>query len=91
MTAGPSASEDRARARAAGFTLIELLVALTLVGLISVALFGGLRFGARVWEEGALHSARLAEIETVQSLLRRQLAQAHLPVQQRVATSKPLP
>ena len=84
MTAGRSAGGDQARARAAGFTLIELLVALTLVGLISVALFGGLRFGARVWEEGGLHSARLAEIETVQSLLRRQLAQVHPPVQQRV-------
>jgi len=29
----------------AGFTLIELLVALTLLGLVSVLLFGGLRFG----------------------------------------------
>jgi len=57
----------------AGFTLVELLVVITLVGLISVALFGGLRFGIRVWEVGAYRSDRLSEIEVAQSLLRRLL------------------
>ena len=33
-----------------GFTLVELLVATTLLALLSVVLFGGLRFGARAWE-----------------------------------------
>ncbi len=69
-------SAGRARA---GFTLIELLVALTLLGLVSVVLFGGLRFGTRAWEAGNARAERLAEIETVQSLLRRQLAQAVQP------------
>ena len=62
----------------AGFTLVELLVVMVLVGMISVALFGGLRFGIRVWEAGAYRSERLAEIEITQSLLRRLLRQALL-------------
>jgi general secretion pathway protein J len=59
-----------------GFTLVELLVAMTLLGLIFVALFGGLRFGARTWEAGNERSEAVAEVEIMQSLLRRQLAQA---------------
>ena len=58
-----------------GFTLVEMLVVMTLLGLISVALFGGLRFGARVWESGDRRSAAFAEIEIAQSLLRRLLEQ----------------
>ena len=69
----------RARARGGGFTLIELLVALTLLGLLSVGLFGGLRFGTRAWEMGDARAAALAEIEAVQGLLRRQIAQAMSP------------
>jgi general secretion pathway protein J len=63
----------------AGFTLIELLVALTLVGLISVVLFGGLRFGTRAWEAGNLQAERLAQVQAVQALLRRRIAQALPP------------
>ena len=61
---------------AGGFTLVELLVAMTLIGLIFVALFGGLRFGARTWEAGNARSEVSAQIEVTQSLIRRQLAQA---------------
>lgn len=63
----------------AGFTLIELLVALTLVGLMSVVLFGGLRFGTRAWEVGNLQAERLAQVQAVQALLRRRIAQALPP------------
>jgi general secretion pathway protein J len=35
----------------AGFTLIELLVSITLMAMLSILLFGGLRFGTRVWEK----------------------------------------
>lgn len=67
-------SERRGRRRgAAGFTLVELLVAMTLIGLISVALFGGLRFGARAWEAGNDRVESFAQLEVVQSLLRREL------------------
>ena len=63
----------------AGFTLIELLVALTLLGLISVVLFGGLRFGTRAWEAGNLRAEQLAQVQAVQALLRRRIAQALPP------------
>lgn len=66
-------TNTRPHSAQAGFTLVELLVVVTLVGLISVALFGGLRFGIRVWEVGAYRSDRLSEIEVAQSLLRRLL------------------
>lgn len=63
-----------------GFTLIELLVALTLFGLISVVVMGGLRFGTRVWEIGDSRAQGVAEVEAVQGILRRYLAQASLPI-----------
>lgn len=63
----------------AGFTLVELLIALTLVGLMSVVLFGGLHFGARAWEAGSERAAQLGEIEAVHGFLRRQIGQAVLP------------
>ncbi len=61
---------------AAGFTLAELLVAMTLLGLISVALFGGLRFGARAWEVGMQRADEQSQVEAVQNVLRRQLERA---------------
>ena len=66
-------------ARIGGFTLIELLVALTLFGVISVVLFGGLRFGTRVWEAGDARAQALAEVEAVQGILRRYMSQAVVP------------
>lgn len=59
-----------------GFTLVELLIVLTLVGLISVALVGGLRFGIRVWETGTERSVAFNDIVSAQLFLRRQLSQA---------------
>jgi general secretion pathway protein J len=63
----------------AGFTLVELLVAITLLALLSVVLFGGLRFGARAWESGGDSMERTGEIEAVQELLRRTLVEAVAP------------
>jgi len=62
-----------------GFTLVELLVTLSLMALISIALFGGMRFGIRAWETGAQRIDQATRIELVQSLLRRQLSQAAPP------------
>ena len=59
-----------------GFTLLELLVAMTLLGLIMVLLFGGLRLGTRAWESGDERSEELARLEVVQGFIRRQLSQA---------------
>ena len=63
----------------AGFTLVELLVSLTLLGLISVALFGGFRFGTRAWEAGTAHADRLDEVQVVQGFLRGRLSQTMTP------------
>ena len=58
-----------------GFTLVELLVATTLVALLSVVLFGGMRFGARAWDAGAASMERTGEVEAAQDLLRRTLSE----------------
>lgn len=63
----------------AGFTLVELLVATTLLALLSVILFGGMRFGARAWEAGTASMERVGEVEAAQELLRRTLVEAAVP------------
>ena len=73
---GRSSGTDRREGRRGGFTLIELLVALTLLGLLSVMLVGGLRFGTRLWETAGVRGEALSEVEAVQGLLRRRIAQA---------------
>jgi general secretion pathway protein J len=57
------------------------LIALTLFGLLSVALVGGLRFGTRVWERGHEQSVAFTEVEAVHGFLRQLLEQARLSVQ----------
>jgi general secretion pathway protein J len=69
-----------ARFRERGFTLLELLVAITLLGLLMAALFGGLRLGARVWETGETRLDAAARIQIVQDLVRQRLTQA-LPLE----------
>lgn len=59
-----------------GFTLVELLVGLALMGLLSIVLFGGIRFGMRALDAGNERMERAARIQVVQDLLRRQLGQA---------------
>ena len=65
--------------RAKGFTLVELLVVMTLFGLLSLALVGGLRFGTRAWEAGAARGQALSEIEIMQGVIRRQLGEVIQP------------
>ncbi|MCU0893801.1 MAG: prepilin-type N-terminal cleavage/methylation domain-containing protein [Rhodospirillales bacterium] len=71
-------SEVRAGGEA-GFTLLELLAALTVLGILMAMMFGGLRFGARVWESGDQGLRGLAELQTASGFIRRQIAQA-IPV-----------
>ena len=59
-----------------GFTLVELLVALTLFAVLSVLLFGGLRFGTRATERGTARLETAAEIGTAMGVLRSELADA---------------
>jgi general secretion pathway protein J len=67
---------EAARQRSQGFTLVELLVALALFALLSVLLFGGLRFGTRATERGTARLDAAAEIGTAMGVLRRELANA---------------
>ena len=66
----------RLRRNQDGFTLIEVLVAMTLLGLVLAALFGGLRTGVRVWDSQDRHSDALGRLIAAQGFLRRQIAEA---------------
>jgi len=60
-----------------GFTLLEALVAVALLGLLSAALAGGLRFGVDAWARGSAHSDQLSRTTVVQGLLRRVVGEAY--------------
>jgi general secretion pathway protein J len=61
----------------AGFTLLELLIAITLLGLLMAALFGGLQLGARAWERSEERLDQSARLQVVQNFLRDRLTQAY--------------
>ncbi len=63
--------------REAGFTLLELLVAVTLLGLLTIVLYGSLHFGVQVWarSEDALDSTN--RIRDVRTMLARDLTHAY--------------
>jgi general secretion pathway protein J len=63
------------RAAEHGFTLLELLVAITLLGLLMTALFGGLRLGARVWETADARLDASMTTEVVQDFIRQRLTE----------------
>jgi general secretion pathway protein J len=62
--------------RAAGLTLIELLIAFSLIALIALLLFSGLRVGTRAWELVDNTAERTAELRVARNFLERALAQA---------------
>jgi general secretion pathway protein J len=65
-------AERRPRARwSGGFTLLEMLIVLAVLGLIMVALVGGLRFGTRAWETMDRRQGAATEVDAVQSLFRQ--------------------
>ena len=59
-----------------GFTLLELIVALSLMGLLLVILYGGLRLGIRGWDTGEQRATQLSDIQLAQDFIRRQLKQS---------------
>ena len=71
------AARRREAARAAGFTLVELLIALALLGLLSLAIFGELRFGTHAWSAVARVDQEAETIGAVQALLRLKLQTAY--------------
>lgn len=60
-----------------GFTLLELLIALTLLGLILVLLFGGLRLGIRSWDSVQKQVDTLNSVRSVESFLRREMERVY--------------
>lgn len=62
--------------RSAGFTLVELLIAFTLMSLIVLLLFSGLRLASRAWEGVDNSAERLASIRTARDLVAQMLIQA---------------
>ena len=80
---------DRRDLRAAehGFTLLELLVAITLLGLLMAALFGGLRLGARVWETADARLDASMRTQIVQDFVRQRLTET-LPLETTAARTR---
>ncbi|CDH43929.1 MAG: prepilin-type N-terminal cleavage/methylation domain-containing protein [Candidatus Competibacteraceae bacterium] len=62
--------------RQTGFTLLELIVAITLMGLVLVVLYSGLRLGLNSWEGGEQRAEATNRQRLVEEFLRRQLAQS---------------
>ena len=60
-----------------GFTLLELLIAITLLGMILVLLFGGLRLGVRSWDTSQRQVDSLNSVRSVENFLRRELGLAY--------------
>jgi general secretion pathway protein J len=58
----------------AGFTLLELLVATTVVAFLSLLLFGGLRFGTRVWEKAETSTTATNRVRAAQLYLTDEIA-----------------
>jgi general secretion pathway protein J len=73
-----------------GFTLVELLVALTLLGLLMVVLFGGLRFGTRAMTAATQTVDRTAELATASDFLREALGNAQPLPAESIAVPPPL-
>ena len=60
-----------------GFTLLELIVAMTILGLISLSMLGGLRFGATAWQRSDAQGGAVEQIELAESVLRNALRAAY--------------
>jgi general secretion pathway protein J len=56
-----------------GFTLLELMISLTLLGMILVLLFGGLRLSVRSWDSVQKQVDTLNSVRSVESFLRREM------------------
>ena len=62
--------------RHGGFTLLELVVAITLMGLVLVVLYSGLRLGLNGWDSGERRAEATNRLRLAHEFLRRQLTQS---------------
>lgn len=69
VSAGPRCFER-------GFTLVEMLIALSILAIIMVLVFSGLRLGSRAWEGVETVTERTAELRLARNFLERVLRQA---------------
>lgn len=63
--------------RQGGFTLLELLIAITLLGLILVLLFGGLRLGVRSWDAAQASVDTMNTVRSVEGFLRGEMGRVY--------------
>ena len=54
-----------------GFTLLELVIATTILGLMLVALTGGVRFAGQAWDTQQRRSNLSGDLDAVQNILRQ--------------------
>lgn len=59
-----------------GYSLLELVVAMALLGFISIAMSGGIQFGARAWEASETKVEAQERLQGAQTLLRTVLQRA---------------
>lgn len=84
-------SGNKAPPSCQGFTLVELLIAMTLVGMMLVILFSGLRLSTRSWEAAEQKLEVVEKQRVIEGLFRRQIREQKLlffnaPEQGRVMT-----
>ena len=60
-----------------GFTLLELLIATTVLAFLSLLLFGGLRFGTRVWEKTETATTATNRVRAAQLVLSEEITQIY--------------
>jgi general secretion pathway protein J len=71
------AQRRHSTAESAGFTLLELLISVALLGLLTVVLFGGLRFGARAWEAAESSADGADKILSAQAFIADEVSAAY--------------
>jgi general secretion pathway protein J len=67
----------RSRCAESGFTLLELLIATTVLAFLSLLLFGGLRFGTRVWEKTETATTETNRIRAAQLTISDEIAEIY--------------
>lgn len=73
--------------RCRGFTLLELVIAVSLIGMIMLLAYSGMRVALGSWSQAEVTIRNEEELRLVHGLLWRQLSQAHFSAHQSATTS----